>query len=91
MTLKSIYNSYHGPKCSYVRFCLRISKGWKPDDAIVVPRIYKKETRTPEKLQQEIDKLKEDMTQHKKQHDKYRALQKEKDRLVRILSVYKNK
>lgn len=90
-TIKRLYESYPQPKCSYVRFCLRIRKGFTPEQAIVLPRVYKKNTRTVESIQEEIKNIINEKEKYREYYDKYCELQREKDRLVRILSVYKNK
>lgn len=93
MTLKSIYNSYHGPKCSYHRFWVRINKkGWQPDQAIKLPLKYwlSKEFKIA-KLEKEISDLIEKRSKYESKSDEYRDIQDRKNKLVRSLSVYKSR
>ena len=94
MNLKETYNSFDPltyKKCSYACFCMRIHEWISPEKAILATRIYTKKTRTVKGIKEEIETLKKEMSQYRQQHDKYRELQQKKNRLLRILSVYKNK
>lgn len=94
MTLKSIYNSYHGPKCSYSRFWFRIQRWTTPDEAIIQrnkyhPRIDRAEKIA--KLEKEISDLIEKKSKYKPGSKRYIDTQEKKNKLVRILSVYKSR